>query len=116
MTCFQASPSLYLAYLQQYTEYMFDFVLDKATKEILINAHQAVSLCNLWNYMEKNKESYMMSSDPETNQIYRKMEELGYTGHSGFSFGYAMRQMQYIAQHGMPAFKTNYLRAVKSKQ
>jgi hypothetical protein len=33
------------------------------------------------------------------------MVELGYNGHSGSSFGYTMRAMQYIAQNGEEKYK-----------
>jgi hypothetical protein len=33
------------------------------------------------------------------------MEELGYDGHSGASFGWTMRTMQYIANHGEKKYK-----------
>ena len=51
----------------------------------------------------------MMSSDKEINIITEKMAELGYDGHSGASFGWTMRQMQYIAQHGEDDFMDTYL-------
>ena len=44
--------------------------------------------------------SYQLSDVTEIQAISKKMEELGYYGHSGSSFGWTMRQMQYIAQHG----------------
>ena len=37
------------------------------------------------------------------------MEELGYNGHSGYSFGWTMRQMQYIAEHGESNYMDTYL-------
>jgi len=42
----------------------------------------------------------MLSTNPEICMIYKKMEELGYIGHSAFTFGWTMRQMQYIAKYG----------------
>jgi hypothetical protein len=38
------------------------------------------------------------------------MEELGYGGHSGASFGCTMRNMQYLAEHGEEKFKTEILK------
>jgi hypothetical protein len=35
------------------------------------------------------------------------MEQLGYYGHSGSSFGLTMRTMQYIARNGEEKFKKN---------
>ena len=67
---------------------------------MLINAWNAITELDLWNYMRNEQYSYMLSNDKEIYIISRKMEELGYNGHSGFSFGWTMRQMQYIAQFG----------------
>ena len=50
----------------------------------------------------------MLNNDYEVKTIYRKIEELGYTGHSGFSFSWTLRQMQYIAQYG----EKKYMREV----
>jgi hypothetical protein len=36
------------------------------------------------------------------------MVELGYDGHSGCSFGYTMRIMQYIAKYGEEKYKKDY--------
>ena len=35
----------------------------------------------------------------------KKMGELGYYGHSGVSFGFIMREMQFIAQKGEKEYK-----------
>jgi hypothetical protein len=51
----------------------------------------------------------MFSNDPRVNIIYNKIEELGYTGHSGASFGFTMRTMQYIATHGERKFREEQL-------
>jgi len=45
------------------------------------------------------------ASNKELQIINQKMEELGYDGHSGFSFGFTMRTMQYIANEGEERYK-----------
>ena len=47
----------------------------------------------------------MFNNDITLNTIHNKMIELGYDGHSGGSFGWTMRQMQYIANHGEEKYK-----------
>jgi len=37
-----------------------------------------------------------------------KMEELGYSGHSGSSFGWTMRMMEFLAKHGREAFLAKF--------
>jgi hypothetical protein len=51
----------------------------------------------------------MFSNDPRVKIIYDKIEELGYTGHSGSSFGCTMRTMQYIATYGEKKFREEQL-------
>lgn len=87
----------------------FLYVDDANDKEMLQNAWTAITQLDLWDYMKRDTDSYMMSSDPEINIITKKMEELGYDGHSGSSFGWTMRQMQHIAQHGEDDFMDTYI-------
>ena len=75
---------------------------------MLDNAWQAITLTKTWDFVKKQNESFMFSSDPRVNIIYVKMEELGYSGHSGCSFGRIMRIMQYIARYGEETFKKSY--------
>jgi hypothetical protein len=87
----------------------FLYVNDANDKEMLQNAWTAITQLDLWDYMKRDTDSYMMSSDPEINIITKKMEELGYDGHSGSSFGWTMRQMQHIAQYGEDDFMDTYI-------
>ena len=87
----------------------FLYVDDANDKEMLQNAWTAITQLDLWDYMKRDTYSYMMSSDPEINIITKKMEELGYDGHSGSSFGWTLRQMQHIAQHGEDDFMDTYI-------
>jgi hypothetical protein len=50
----------------------------------------------------------MWSNDKEVNLIANKIIELGYDGHSGFSFGWTMRQLQYIAINGEEKYMDNF--------
>jgi cation transport regulator ChaC len=59
--------------------------------------------------MKKDVHSYMFNNDNELQRIYNKIEELGYNGHSGASFGYIMRHMQFIAKNGIENHKQMFL-------
>ena len=83
----------------------FEYIESTHIREMLKNAWQAISLTENWQFMAKPVESYMTSQDERTKQIYKKMEQLGYYGHSGGSFGLVMREMQFIAKHGEKKFK-----------
>lgn len=89
---------------------MFDFITIKSEKEMFVNAYESVTLCELWGFMKQPIESYGFSSAVEVRKISEKMNELGYDGHSGFSFGWIMRQMQAIAQNGFDLYKKNYMK------
>ncbi len=87
---------------------IFDYT-DNHSKVMFENAYQAISLTEMWDYMKKPTESYTFSSDKEIRIISKKMEELGYFGHSGASFGLTMRNMQFIALHGLEEHKKMWL-------
>ena len=86
----------------------FDFI-DSNSRIMYTTAHFAISQLELWEYMKKDKESYMLSNDQEVKRIYAKIEQLGYNGHSGASFGCTLREMQSIAQNGYDKFREEYL-------
>jgi hypothetical protein len=79
-------------------------------KEMFTNAWQAITLTENWEFMKTDIESFMWSDDPRVDIINAKMVELGYNGHSGASFGYTMRRMQYLAKNGEEKFKAEYLK------
>lgn len=82
-----------------------EYIKDKNTREMCINAWKAITFSNNWEFVAQDIESFMWSNDPRIYEISRKMEELGYSGHSGCSFGCTMRNMQYLAQKGEEEFK-----------
>ena len=87
----------------------FDYIKDDWTRDMLINAWQAINITETWDFVKQEIESFMFSNDPRVKIIYDKIEELGYTGHSGASFGFTKRTMQYIATHGEKKFKEEQL-------
>ena len=88
---------------------MFYYVKDNSSREMLQNAWASITQVDLWEYMKLDTDSYMFSNHPEVGIITKKMEELGYNGHSGSTFGWTMRQMQYIAKYG----ETKYMNETK---
>ena len=67
----------------------FDYIKpDSANyKAMLVNAYQAITQTETWDFVKKDCDSFMFSKDPKIFIIYNKMDELGYGGHSGSSFG-----------------------------
>jgi hypothetical protein len=85
-----------------------DYIKDRNSREMLENAWKAINLTETWDFVYQPTESFMMSRDDRIWIITRKMEELGYNGHSGFSFGWTMRNMQYLAKNGVEKFREGF--------
>lgn len=93
--------------LRYHGEGEFDFVLDKETRDMLKNAYWAVTQCESWSWLRTfNEESFMWSTSPMLDRIMNKMSERPEGRlHSGASFAYIMRSMEYIAKNGYAAFE-----------
>jgi len=87
----------------------FSYVAQHSERVMLQTAFQAITITENWGFVREKIDSFSTSSDKRVATIYNKIEELGYTGHSGCSFGCTMRNMQCIAKHGGAAFKKRWL-------
>jgi hypothetical protein len=87
----------------------FNYLNDKNYQEMFLNAYQAIELTEMWNFMKQDIDSYMWTRSNEVSIISNKMSELGYDCHSGNSFGWIMRHMQFIATHGLEAHKKTWV-------
>jgi len=85
----------------------FDYIENYSTRDMLVNGYQAINILEIWDYMKKDCSSYM-TMNFENSIICTKMCELGIS-HSGTSFGWTMRTLQYIAKNGEQKFKKEYL-------
>ena len=95
-----------IVFSQTFTPGQFIYIKNNFIREMLQNGWAAIEELELWEFMKLDSECYMRTSLPEVFKISKKMEELGYNGHSGASFGWTMRQLQYIAQNGELMFRT----------
>ncbi len=88
----------------------FDAIKDNHVREMMKNAYDAITMADGgWTFMKTfNEESFMFSSHPLVRTISANMEALGYNGHSGASFGWTMRTMEYLAKNGKEAFITKF--------
>jgi hypothetical protein len=84
----------------------FEYVKNKNVREMFSTAWQAISAAEGWYFMAQPIESFMWSTDPQLNKINKKIQEL-YDNHSGFTYGYTMREMQSIARYGEVEYKKN---------
>jgi hypothetical protein len=86
----------------------FEYVKNTNERRMLQTAFKAITLTENWNLIREPICSFMLSRDNRIYKILTKIEELGYQGHSGSSFGCTMRNMQFIAQHGEEKFREIY--------
>jgi len=74
-------------------------------KDMIQDAINAVTRTEMWDYMAKpttpGKDGFMFCTDMEMSLINKKIE---YNGHSGASFGWTMRHVEYIAKNGFDAY------------
>ena len=96
--------------LREFLPGEFKYIKDKHERLMLVNAWEAITLTETWDFMKEPIERFMFSHDPRVTIITNKMNDLGYYGHSGSSFGYVMRAMQYIACHGEHTFYDEYMK------
>lgn len=97
------------------TEINFDFITNRHDRIMIETAYQAVNQLEMWDCLRKHSDSFMFSFDPRIERIYYKIEELGYYGHSGGSFGETLQNMKYIASYGFEDFKRDYLKHAENK-
>lgn len=90
----------------------FEFIIH-GHRTMYVTAYNAINQLELWDFIKKDpgEGGFMFSNAPEITQISNKIEQFGYTGHSGASFGHTMRAMQYIGNHGYDKFKAEYIRS-----
>lgn len=73
---------------------------------MLQDADAAITQCELWgwlrDYTPEDGKGFMFSEHPNLTRINNAMK---YGGHSGSSYGWTMRQMEYIAKHGWDLFE-----------
>jgi hypothetical protein len=105
------SPSCENKVLHYYGDGEFDFVSHETTRQMLKNAHWAVTQCASWNWLRIfNETSFMFSTSPNLDCIVNKMAEQPEGRlHSGSSFALVMRSMEYIAKNGYAAFEKKML-------
>ena len=76
---------------------------------MLDDAFKAVTAANMWDFLARpdvpGKDGFMFSSWAEMKEIEKEMK---YEGHSGSSYGWTMRQMEFIAKQGWDAYAEKF--------
>ena len=92
------------------TDAEFNTISDEHSRFMLKNAHQAITLSEHWHFMKTfSEQSFMFSDSSAVSTIMNKMSQLGYDGHSGCSFGWTMRHMEFLAKNGKQAFLQQFV-------
>ena len=89
--------------------HVFDMKFEKFEIDSYQNMYNAITRLKLWNFMKQNppkNTGYLFWTAPEVRAI---SDAVSSDGHSGSSFAFCMRKMQYIAQHGWVKFKNEVL-------
>jgi len=81
--------------------------LDVLEREMLTDAYRAVTMTESWEAMKQapSGRGFMFSDDAYMKPIHAALK---YNDHSGFTYGWTMRNMQYIAQNGWGAYLEKY--------
>jgi hypothetical protein len=96
----------------------FMYIEIYGTRQMMTTAYKAINLLELWNFIQGDpgEFGFTFSSDNKVSLIYNKIEELGYSGHSGTSFGFTLRTMQSIAKEGEENYRLKWLRNNRASQ
>jgi hypothetical protein len=77
--------------------------MDQWTADMLNDAYQAVTVTQSWDSMKNFAgESFMFGKEPWISNVMTAMQHRD--SHSGASFGWTMRQIEYIAKEGWDAY------------
>lgn len=82
----------------------FSFLRDEDSRRYAADTYEAVTKAEAWDLMKEDpgEGGFMFSANERYKLVLNKMELRGY--HSGSSYGWSMRQVQYIAQNGWNAY------------
>ena len=82
----------------------FSFIRDESSRYYAKDAYDATTKAEAWALLKEDpgEGGFMYSADERYKSIQDKMECI--QEHSGASYGWSMRQIQYIAQHGWNAY------------
>lgn len=83
----------------------FEYITDQSSRILLVNAFQAITELDMWYYLTRDIDSFMTDKSKEILIIIKRMHEIEDIGHSGFSFGWTMRHMQFLAKNGENEYK-----------
>lgn len=88
----------------------FLYIKDEKSRELIKNGWNAVKLTEMENFVREDTESFQWSKDPRIRIINEKMESIeNPPDHSGFTFGWTMRQLKQIFKLGEEQYRREIL-------
>ena len=90
----------------------FEYVDDINERDMLQNAFKAIQISEGWDYvrLDPGEGGFMFSKNPIKYKIMENMEKCEPSvGHSGSSYGFVMRNMQFLAKNGIEKHKEKYI-------
>lgn len=89
---------------------LFDFIDDQSTKDFLQSAYKAITNCEMWDWIRTNQiRSFMFDDRLEMRKIRNEMYKDDINSyHSGSSFGFILREIEYIAKYGYSKYEETY--------
>ena len=91
----------------------FSFIQDEESRLMLKDAYHAVCTTHTWFLMsEEPSEGFMFTTDMRYNVIENAIT---YKGHSGTSYGWTMRNIQFIARKGWNAYYERMKKIMKGE-
>ena len=94
--------------MSEIQEPTFSFINDTSSRRYVADAYRAVTVAEAWPLMAEDPgEGGFMFSTNEGYKTIRSHMELRHE-HSGSSYGWTMRQNQFIAQNGMDAYRLRF--------
>jgi hypothetical protein len=85
----------------------FSFIDDELSRDALSKTYQAISNTKNWenlkNFIVDESRGFMFSQSDFLSEIGNETERLG-VGHSGSSWGWSMRNMDFISKHGWETY------------
>lgn len=89
-----------------YTMGDFGFLKNEQERRMLVDAFKAMQAVDgSWTYLAQRdvpeqSQGFMFSRDPLITKIGNEVDKDGTIGHSGMSYAWTMRQIEYIAKNG----------------